>query len=76
MKVIEMAVAYLSTLIGFTFEQKGEHCLRIYSVHIRGYVDFWPTTGKYQFSDARDCTNASFSALNISLSELVNGISK
>ena len=72
--LMKMVAAYMATLLGFTSTQLGEHCIRIHSVYMRGYVDFYPTTGKYLFSDTRDCVKCKFSALNISLSELVNGI--
>lgn len=72
--IMEMVAAYMATLLGFTSTQLCESYIRIRSVYMRGYVDFWPTTGKYLFSDTRDCVNCQFSALNISLSELVNGI--
>lgn len=74
--LMKMVAAYIATLLGFTSIQLCgcESYIRIRSVYMRGYVDFWPTTGKYLFSDTHDCVNCQFSALNISLSELVNGI--
>jgi len=76
MTVLEMAMTYIESQAGFAFEQKGEHCVRIRSVYMRGYVDFWPSTGRFKFSDILDCIDAEFSAINISLVELLNVIRK